>query len=282
MLAQISTDEKDFKGALEKLKKSLQIKNAIFSDPDHMDIKKTVLQLNALAAKLGMVSGGGYGNSNLPRLVNVGNPNDRFPNSGSNSSNSSPKNGSPKNRKKMNLKLQEIPQLSDNSNKEIGLNGDENPERDDEEKGGMGEKSFHVNEAAELLKRFIQDSGKIIQEESDDDDTEKEILGQVKKHEGESSSKTNSESDPDDDDDNDEDQDIEKISIVDNPEFQANLSGVQRAQLMKLKDDIFNKSTMENNYAPLMDIINSDFFNSLTPRRRETFRNLNKDLFNPN
>jgi len=54
MLAQLSLDDKDLKTAYEKLKKSIQIKNTIFTDPEHPDVIRTTMQLKELSAKLGL------------------------------------------------------------------------------------------------------------------------------------------------------------------------------------------------------------------------------------
>ena len=54
MLAQLALEEKDLKGAFEKLSKSLKIKQNLLTDPDNNEIQRTIAQLKDLSAKLGI------------------------------------------------------------------------------------------------------------------------------------------------------------------------------------------------------------------------------------
>lgn len=49
-----STTEGDHRNAFEKLKKSLKIKQALYTDPKEPDLLKTVFKLKEVGAKLGV------------------------------------------------------------------------------------------------------------------------------------------------------------------------------------------------------------------------------------
>ena len=123
-------------------------------------------------------------------------------------------------------------------------------------------------ENLELLRKFIRPDGKIITEE-DSEDLEEAINEQLKAHKQVESSE-----------DEDSGSDIEdKTRIKDDPELTAKLTPAQKAQLLKLRDDVYQKGALESSYKAIADVVNSQFFNGLSPRSRDHFRLLNLHIF---
>lgn len=69
------------------------------------------------------------------------------------------------------------------------------------------------------------------------------------------------------------------LTIIEDLEFKESLTGIQRGHLMILKSRVDENDAVQDDYNPMSDIVNSEFFNSLTPRKRDRFRLLNRHIF---
>lgn len=298
MLAQISIDEKDLKGAFEKLKKSLQIKTSLYTDTEHPEVQKTIAQLEDLSAKIGFEPPSSLTERRQRHASAGATLHPRSPNLAHTADN--------------------ISKMSDDGNPfsaimgvyggggqsnpvSLGLPPRDRPTADKMFAGMIGksttfsafegqtedvpavaygmpvrEQGYKPTENLELLRRFIRPDGKIITEE-DSDDIDEAINKQMEENDAESKSK-DSEDDNEESDGSEDDLDY-KTAIHDNAELLEKLSKDQKAQLLKLKDDIFQRGALGNKYNPLPDVVNSNFFNGLSPRSRDQFRLLNMHIF---
>lgn len=278
MLAQLAVDERDLRGAFDKLQKSLKIKSELFTDPSHPEVQRTLAQLQELAGKIGIDS------KNMTTMQ----PRPRHASAGASL---------------QTLGQQKTINKEDDassllSNIGFGLFGQGTQDKSDIQSPYSGEtdndsptlsspskqvafKREILPENLELLKRFIREDGKIITEEdreesrsSNESDEEDDIKQQIGKNQQTSESH-------DSDEDESESDDEAKTELKTDPEFLAKLNRPQKDKLAKLKSDIFGKSVSEKKYNPIADVVNSGFFNSLSPKSREHFRTLNMHIFNP-
>lgn len=67
--------------------------------------------------------------------------------------------------------------------------------------------------------------------------------------------------------------------VEEDEEFVNELDHEQRALLVKLKDQVFNKSVLDEAYKPVQDVKLSEFYQSLDPRMRKKFRETNPSIF---
>lgn len=279
MLAQIAIDERDLKGGFDKLQKSLQIKSGLFTDPSHPEIQKTLSQLQDLAAKIGIDSSvispptrtrhasAGPALQGLTQNRTVATDNQ--------SEESNPFSAL------LNMFDQKPPERADSRAQFERLDTRKNLPADNlagmPQLGGGKQKSSESPERevtfaenTELLMKFFKPGGNkiITEEDSDDDDLINEQLA-ANQHKGQSS------------EDDDSGSDIEKKTTIEtDAELMAKLSQNQKSQLLKLKDDIYQKGALESGYRPIGDVVNSLFFNSLSPKSRDHFRRLNLHIFN--
>lgn len=302
MLAQISIDEKDLKGAFEKLKKSLQIKTSLYTDTEHPEVQKTIAQLQDLSAKIGFeppspmterrqrhASAGAtlhprssnlaHTADNISKMSDDGNPFSAIMgmyNGGSYG-------GGLSNPVSPGLPTRHRPTAANTLAGMIGKSTTFSAfegQTEDVPATAYGmpvrEQGYMPTENLELLRRFIRPDGKIITEE-DSEDVDEAINKQMEQNDAESESK-DSEDDNEESDGSEDDLD-DKTAIHDNAELLDKLSKDQKAQLLKLKDDIFQRGALGNKYNPLPDVVNSNFFNGLSPRSRDQFRLLNMHIF---
>lgn len=293
MLAQISIDEKDLKGAFEKLKKSTQIKTSLYTDTEHPEVQKTVMQLQELASKIGFEHTTKPTHTMRPRHASASAAlHNRNSNRGQTTENTST--------------------MSDDGNPFSAIlnmfgGGGQGAEQPDIDNSPPEENPFEKmlsregtatfmgmtqepktgdvtgysrpagylpTENLDLLRRFIRPDGKIITEE-DSEDIDEAINKQMEKNDASVGSEDSEDKGKSVDEDSQED----KTAINDNPQLLEKLSKDQKAQLLKLKDDTFQKGALTKNYNPLPDVVNSKFFNSLSPKSRDQFRLLNMHIF---
>ena len=124
-----------------------------------------------------------------------------------------------------------------------------------------------MNQLSELLMRMMPQAGAINEESEPEQSEGDEIEGQLKANVRDS------------DNSSEESEGIEPTTIFEDFEFKGKLTGIQKAKLLKLKDEIYQKSVLEDHYDPLADIINSEFFNGLSPELKMKFRDLNAHIF---
>ena len=294
MLAQLALEEQDVASAVEKLGRSLQIKKNLFTDPDNLEIQRTVAQLNDLYNK-------------LKKNEVFETPIDQVPtqrpkqfsfNQGFNQSfNQADEPISPGESEKPSVYRPR--RISEETSKgEFGSQGKyganqfmnrqmsgpmsnqgavgkteprtslQGPDntllrgRSDSGSGGRKPPAFGGNPNNESINKFLAaQKGKAISEETESEDLEDEIADQMKKK-AEAS------------DDSSSDEEIKQIEVRGKEQLKKRLDPIQLIKFDMLKDDVFHRS-IEPNFDPLQTILASDFYKSLTPKSKEKFHELN-------
>lgn len=283
------------KGAFEKLRKSLQIKGALYTDPEHPELEKTVSQMNELASKIGFepikplierrtrhasagatlmkkntgvgITATAHGEANdaesdanpLAAILGMVGQSISVSDEGAASARENP--------------FETL--LSDRSSSILKQREEEHQFASDLEARLEARNDQTVME--NLMRKFFKPDGKIITEE-DSEDVGDEIDKQVERHQISGVSKGEDEEQEDEDSESDD----EKLMLKDDQEINGKLNANQKGYLSKLKDDIYQKGSLMKKYNPLPDIVNSSFFNSLSPKSRDRFRLVNIHIFEPN
>ena len=290
MQAQLALDDKDYTEAFNKLKKSMDIKTIIYTDPEHQEIQRTKAQLKDLAGKLGiteeMISnaakkGKQDNNPKLPPpLISAGKKID-VPDSGPTiqpirSGGSIAGQNDPKQQPKKSISQQPQQPAGTgtgapvaNKGAKPGLSIQEPEKKPQLVVAAQEDPKTQANpiQQAKIVGKF-GGKNKIEEDEDEDDEdsssgsdeVESEIQASLKRHKNDV-------------------EDVPEGKIAVDRTFNDSLSGLQKAQLKRLENLVFEKGCYDDKYDPLIDVINSEFFNSLTPKHRDRFRVLNKKLF---
>jgi hypothetical protein len=296
MLAQLALEEKDVASAVEKLGKSLQIKKNLFTDPDNIEIQRTVAQLNDLYNKLKKSE---VFETPIDQVVNQRPKQFSFNQPFGQESDDSPKSPQESDKpsiyrpKRMNDEIHKEaeygelqgkfntnqfgkrqlsgpmtnPSAAGKTQARTSLKAPDNSllrVRTDSGNGSKQPPPFgNVNES--MNKFLASQKGKAISEETESEDLEDEIEDQMNKK-GKSNDKSSS-----------DDEEFKQIEVKGKEELKKRLDPIQLIKFDMLKDDVYHRS-IEANFNPLQTILASDFYKSLTPKSKEKFHELNSHI----